>query len=123
MKTYKAEKTTRMMRTLKTIVNSTDDETLDNVIKIIIDKVEFYDHALSGWDNPHGEYTAEVIETGKKCCNAGLDMADAIVNELRISYLRKPTIHLCDKHFAHSDWSDRDVIRTGRASCDICKEK
>ena len=123
MKNYKAEKTTRMMRTLESLVNSTDDETLDSVIKIIIDKVEFYDHALNGWDNPHGEYTTEIIDTAKKCCVSALDMADAIVNELRIIYLKKPTIHLCDKHFAYSDWSDRDVIRTGHASCDICKEK
>lgn len=35
----------------------------------------------------------------------------------------KPVIHLCDRHLASADWSDCEVIRTGRQSCDICKEK
>ena len=89
MKNYKAEKTTRMMRTLESLVNSTDNETLDQVIKIIIDKVEFYDNCLKSWDNPSKRCNnPEDISRGRTASNAGLDMADAIVNELRILYLQ-----------------------------------
>jgi hypothetical protein len=88
MKNYKAEKTTRIMRTLETIQKTNpENTTLIQVIGTIVDKVEFYDHALAGWDNPHEKCnTPEVINIGQKCCNAGLDMADAIVNDLRIAF-------------------------------------
>ena len=89
LKEYRAEKTTRMMRTLESLVNSTDDETLDQVIKVIIDKVEFYDSCLKSWDNPNPRCdNPESINEGRIGCNGGLDMADAIVNELRILYLQ-----------------------------------
>ena len=35
----------------------------------------------------------------------------------------KPTIHLCERHYRASSWDDKDVILTGRQSCDICEEK
>jgi len=35
----------------------------------------------------------------------------------------KPIIHLCNRHYAASDWNDKYVVLTERQSCDICKEK
>lgn len=35
----------------------------------------------------------------------------------------KPIINLCNNHYKQSDWPDKDVIITGRQSCDICKDK
>ena len=89
MKNYKAGKTTRIIRTLESL-RHVENETLSQITKVIIEKVEFYDNALKSWDNPHKRCdTPEDINIGRKCCNAGLDMADAIVNELRILYLQK----------------------------------
>lgn len=85
MKNYRSEKTFRIVRTLERLRG---DETLDKITDIILEKVEFYDKCLKSWDKPFGNYSPEEIEIGKKCCNAGLDMADAIVNELRILFLK-----------------------------------
>jgi hypothetical protein len=89
MKIYRTEKATRIVRTLESIVNTTDDETLDCVIKVIIDKIEFYDNAFKSWDNPSSIFSEEQINLGRKCCESGLNMADSITNELRIIYFKK----------------------------------
>lgn len=88
MAKYKAEKTTKMIRRLEAL-QRTGDETLSQVVKVIMKQVEFYDKCLASWDNPAKKFTPEDIEVGQKCCNAGLDMADGIVNELRILYLKE----------------------------------
>jgi uncharacterized protein YutE (UPF0331/DUF86 family) len=62
------------------------DITLKTVAKVILEKLNFYDDCLKSWDKIE-KFTPEEIEIGKKCCNAGIDMVDSIVNELRILYL------------------------------------
>ncbi len=88
MKDYKAKKTARIMRTLETIqTTNPENATLIQVIGTIVDKVTFYDNALKSWDNPHEKYNnTEDIHSGRIGCNASLDMADAIVNDLRIAF-------------------------------------
>ena len=88
MKQYKLEKTKGIARRLETLRHR-DDETLQKISAVILEKLEFYDTCLKSWDNPHGEYGAEQIEVSKKCCNAAIDMADAIVNELRILFIEE----------------------------------
>lgn len=87
MKAYRSDKTVRIVRILESIRN--EDETLKQVSAIILDKVEFYDRCLRSWDKPSQKYSKGEIEIGRKCCNAGLDMADSIVNELRILYTKE----------------------------------
>jgi len=88
MKKYKAEKTTRIIRTLESLQHI-EDKTLNQVTTVINEKVEFYDNALKSWDKPHESCNSlEDINVGRKCCNAALDMADSIVNELRILYIQ-----------------------------------
>lgn len=88
MKKYKAEKTTKIVRRLEALQN-TGSEMLAQVAGVIREKVEFYDRCLASWDNPGEKFEAEDIEAGRKCCHAGLNMADDIVNELRILYLKE----------------------------------
>ena len=88
MKDYRSEKTTRMVSVLKEL-QQVENETLHQVVEIIIGKVELYDHFLESWDNPNGKFSTDDIDVGKRCSNDGLDMAAAIVNELRILYLNK----------------------------------
>lgn len=88
MAKYKAEKTERIIRRLEALQHL-GDETLTKVALVMKEKVEFYDRCLAGWDNPKLVYGQEQIETSRKCCHAGLDMADAIVNELRILFLKE----------------------------------
>jgi len=88
VKQYKLEKTKSIARRLETL-QCRDDETLAQVSAVILEKLEFYDTCLKSWDNPVGTYSADEIETAKKCCNAAIDMADAIVNELRILFIEK----------------------------------
>lgn len=88
---YKSEKTTKMIRLLDEM-RTLDSDVLADVADIIQLMVEFYDHALACWDNPGAkgdgtEYTPEEVTLGKKCCHAGLNMAEGIVNELRIHFL------------------------------------
>ena len=87
MKSYKSEKTVKIINRLEKLQQK--NKTLEEIATVILEKVESYDKALKSWDNPKGKYSAEEIETGRKCCNAALDMADAIVNDLRIMYLEK----------------------------------
>lgn len=82
------EKTTKIIRRLESLQH-TGDDTLSQVAGVILEMTTFYDHCLSSWNNPADKFTPEEIEVGKKCCNAGLDMADGIVNELRILFLEK----------------------------------
>lgn len=65
------------------------DETLKQVAAVILENVKFYEKALQSWERKDIEkkWSAKEIELGKKCGNAGLDMADIIVNDLRILYL------------------------------------
>lgn len=86
MKIYKSEKTMRIVRILEAL--QCGDETLKQIANIILEKVEFYDTCLKSWDKQSGKFSPEEIDVGKKCCNAGLNMADAIVNELRILFLK-----------------------------------
>mgnify|MGYP000947002360 CR=1 FL=1 len=83
---YRSEKTKYAARRLDSLQHCGDD-TLTKVSAVILDKLVFYDRCLKSWDTPSGQYTAEYIELSKKCCEAGIDMADAIVNELRILFL------------------------------------
>ena len=87
MKKYRKEKTARIAHTLEQLRKIENNDTLYLISGVILDKVEFYDHCLESWDNPNGKFSEVEIEVGKKCCMAGLDMADAIVNELRIIFL------------------------------------
>lgn len=86
MKHYKLEKTERIARRLETLRHC-EDTTLQTVSAVILEKLEFYDACLKSWDKPYGTFSAEEIVIGKKCCSAGIDMADAIVNELRILFI------------------------------------
>lgn len=88
MRKYKAEKTTKIVRRLEAL-KRTGDETLTQVAGVIVGMVEFYDRCLASWDKPSEKFSAEDIDVGRKCCNAGLDMADGIVNELRILFLEE----------------------------------
>lgn len=88
MRKYKAEKTTTIVRRLEAL-QRTGDETLSQVAGAILKMTEFYDRCLASWDNPADKFSPEEIEVGKKCCHAGLDMADGIVNELRILFLEE----------------------------------
>lgn len=83
---YKSEKTTKMIRLLDEM-RTLDSDVLADVADIIQSMVEFYDHALAVWDNPGAEYTPEEVTLRKKCCDSGLNMAEGIVNELRIHFL------------------------------------
>jgi len=85
---YRSEKTTKIVRQLKAL-QRIGDETLTEVAGAIKQKVEFYDRCLASWDKPSEKFSPEEIEVGRKCCNAGLNMADDIVNELRILYLKE----------------------------------
>jgi hypothetical protein len=87
MKKYRCEKTTRITRMLDTITtHNSENETLRQVASIIRDKAEFYDGCLASWDNPSEIFGEDDVRLGRKCSEAGLNMADAIVNELRILY-------------------------------------
>lgn len=86
MKKYRSEKTMRMAGKLKAL-SCKEDETLKQVANIILEKVEFYDRCLASWDSPKKYNNPEDIEAGRMACNAALDMADAIVNELRIFFI------------------------------------
>lgn len=89
MKIYKSEKTMRIIKILEALqCGDCGDETLKQITNIILEKVEFYDVCLKSWDKQNGKFSPEEIDVGKKCCNAGLNMADAIVNELRILFLK-----------------------------------
>lgn len=88
MKKYKAEKTTKIVRRLDALEN-VGNETLAKIASVIQEKVEFYDQCLASWDNPGEKFGPEDIEVGRKCCHAGLNIADDIVNELRILFLEE----------------------------------
>ncbi len=89
MKYCETEKANQIARRLGAL-QQVENETLSQIIKVIAEKVEFYEKALKSWDNPHERVNnPEDINIGRKCCNAGLDMAAAIVNELRILYLQQ----------------------------------
>jgi hypothetical protein len=88
MKKYKSEKTTKIVRRLEAM-QRLGDETLAQVAEVIKGQVEFYDGCLASWDRPAEKFSLEEIELGRKCCHAGLDMAEGIVNELRILYLKE----------------------------------
>ena len=88
MKEYKAEKTTKIVRRLEALQH-TGNETLAKVANVIQEKVEFYDRCLASWDNPAEKFSTEDIDVGRKCCNAGLNIAGDIVNELRILFLEE----------------------------------
>ncbi len=88
IKKYKLQKTKIIAGRLEAL-QGCDDETLAQVSAVILEKLEFYDTCLKSWDNPRGTYSADEIETAKKCCNAAIDMADAIVNELRILFIEE----------------------------------
>lgn len=88
MKNYKTEKTTRIVRRLEELQHL-ENEALHQIAGVILEKVEFYDNCLKSWDTPHERCNNPTnINEGRIACNAGLDMADAIVNELRILYLQ-----------------------------------
>jgi len=88
MKSYKSEKTTRIVTRLFALMYEGND-VLTKVAEIILEKVEFYDRSLASWDKPAERFSSDEIEVGRKCCHAGLDMADSIVNELRILFLKE----------------------------------
>ena len=84
LKSEKAKKIIRRLESFKVV----DNATLTTISDIIADKLRFYDHCLKSWDNPTEKFNnTEDISRGRDCCNAGLDIADAIVNEMRIEYL------------------------------------
>lgn len=83
---YKSEKSERIARRLEALQHC-ENETLSQVSSVMLEKLVFYDSCLESWDKSNEKFTAEEIEIGKKCCNAGIDMADAIVNDLRILFL------------------------------------
>jgi hypothetical protein len=88
MAQYKSEKTVKVARRLEEIVSQNpQDKTLRKVAGVILEKTEFYDKCLRSWDNASKLLGADEIGLGKKCCNAGLDMAESIVDELRILFL------------------------------------
>lgn len=94
MKTNFTEKATRIVNLLEAIegvAKKEEDQTLKVVTEIITEKVKFYDDCVASWhrEGIAEKWSAEEIEIGKKCGNAGLDMADSIVNELRILFLGK----------------------------------
>ena len=88
MKNYSSERTVVMANRLNAL-RSKEDETLQRVASAILEKVEFYDNCLRSWDNPGEKFSPDEVELGKKCCEAGLNMADSIVNELRILFLEE----------------------------------
>ncbi|MDD5411136.1 MAG: hypothetical protein PHF31_06935 [Methylobacter sp.] len=88
---YRTEKALKIANTLERITTSNSSEILAQVSSIIIKEVEFYDGCYKSWDNPSSKFSQGEIEIGRQCCLAGLDMADAIVNELRIMFFKKPT--------------------------------
>lgn len=85
MKHYKSEKTYEIVRRLEQLQQY--DETLKQVASVILEKLTFYDDCLKSWDRPTDKFSAEEIKTGQLCCNAGINMADIIVNGLRIIFL------------------------------------
>lgn len=94
MKTNFTEKATRIINLLEAIegvAKKEEDQTLKAVAEIITEKVKFYDDCVASWhrDGIAESWSVEEIEIGKKCGDAGLNMADSIVNELRILYLNK----------------------------------
>lgn len=88
LKKYRLEKTARIADRLEKL-QKCGDETLRQVSAVILDKLEFYDGCRKAWDDPPASYTPEQINLGKECCDAGINMADSIVNELRIMFLEK----------------------------------
>lgn len=88
MRKHKAEKTTKIVRRLD-VLKHVGNETLTKIANVIQEKVEFYDHCLASWDKPAEKFSPEEIDVGRKCCNAGLNIAGDIVNELRILFLEE----------------------------------
>lgn len=88
MRKHKSEKTTTIVRRLEAM-QRLGNETLDQVAEVIKRKVEFYDDCLASWDRAAKKFSMEEIELGRQCCHAGLNMAESIVNGLRILYLKE----------------------------------
>lgn len=91
MKKHKSQKTAGIVRLLDEM-RTLGNEVLTDVADIMQESVEFYDHCLASWDNPTRKfdgtaYSYEEIYRGQECCKAGLNMADSIVNRLRIRFL------------------------------------
>lgn len=86
LNTEKAIKIERQLNALR----GKENDTLTQIASVISEKVAFYDQCVGAWKKPDisQKWSAEEIDTGIKCGNAGLDMADAIVNELRVLYLK-----------------------------------
>lgn len=84
-----SEKTATIIKKLDTIKNlDKENETLMQMVDIIRNKTDFYEICLQSWKTQGVEekWTVEEISTGKKCCKAGLGMAETIANEMRILF-------------------------------------
>lgn len=68
-----------------------NNETLAKMVEIIKDKVDFYEQCVLSWERPGIEekWSQRDIEVGKAACQAGLNMAESIANEMRIEFGRK----------------------------------
>lgn len=80
-----------MIRNDLNAIPTKGNETLSKVIEIITEKVDFYEQCVLGWEQPgiENRWSTHEIEIGKKCGDAGLNMAATIVNEMRIEFGRK----------------------------------
>jgi len=84
---YRTQKMTRVAGRLEQL-RQVGDETLTKVAAVILEKAELYDKCMASWDKPNkSKFNDLDIMLGKAASKAGLDMADSIVNELRILFL------------------------------------
>lgn len=88
MTKFKSEKTRDIVSRLDSLQRK-GDETLQKVAEVIREKVVFYDTCLKAWDEPSEKFSPEDVKIGRECCHAGINMADSIVNELRILFLKE----------------------------------
>jgi len=90
-RTY-SEKANDIVKTLEKMKSIKGDTRLKNVMEIIERQVMVYDDALLSWDAERQKkksgFSEEDIFKGESCCNAALDMAEGIINEIRIKYLK-----------------------------------
>ena len=85
---YRTQKMTRVAGRLEQL-RQVGDETLTKVAAVILEKAELYDKCMASWDKPNkSKFNDLDIMLGKAASKAGLDMADSIVNELKILFLQ-----------------------------------